>query len=104
MPHTLPLLWDDLTHTEHKRFWPTSKIDTIIDIPVNTDENIPTPAAAEMLLATSIYVELDETPVFYIDSPLVVVTVAIISVLSLLMYHLDINFSPEGVLRTRLAP
>jgi hypothetical protein len=36
------------------------------------------------------------------SSTLVVITVAIISVLSVLVYHIDITFSPQGVLRTKL--
>jgi len=35
------------------------------------------------------------------DSPIVVVAIAIVSVLSILIYHLQISFSPQGVLRTK---
>lgn len=67
-----PLPDDELAYKEYRRFWPTSKIDAIVDISGEECGQDLVPSIADKLAASSFYLELAKDPQFYTSSPTVV--------------------------------
>jgi len=66
------LSFEELMRKECERFWPTSKIDTVVDLPNGGHDDKALAYVAETLMASSLYVELERAPQFYDNSPVVV--------------------------------
>jgi hypothetical protein len=64
--------FEELVQEEHQRFWPASKIDTIVDLPRSIGDEKALSCTSDLLIASSLFVELDKAPEFYDDSPVTV--------------------------------
>ncbi len=63
---------DELAYKEHKRFWPTSKIDIFVKIQPEEYRQELVTSIADKLAASSFYLELEEDPWPHSNSPTVI--------------------------------